>query len=132
MEDTKKSSAPGSKRFCSACVRRNCSAMRFKISCLARPSCTKARESLAKSRDLICPSAAEGWLAIRERLADEQGVFEEDARKKCLTHTYWISVDEAERIVENLTEFDLQDVGNKQWLEQHGQWLRKLGIRRLG
>ena len=32
-----------------------------------------------------------------------------------------LSVDEAERIVENLTEFDLQDVGNKQWLEQHGQ-----------
>ena len=32
-----------------------------------------------------------------------------------------LSVDEAERIVENMTEFDLQDVGNKQWLEQHGQ-----------
>ena len=58
------------------------------------------------------------WSVPEERLG---GIEIAQDRDESFGGAHTPSVDEAERIVENLTEFDLQDVGNKQWLEQHGQ-----------
>ena len=58
------------------------------------------------------------WSVPEERLG---GIEIAQDRDESFGGAHCLSVDEAERIVENLTEFDLQDVGNKQWLEQHGQ-----------
>ena len=58
------------------------------------------------------------WSVPEDRLGKvEIGTEREEgyAGAHCLT------VDEAERIVENLEEFELQDVGSQRWLEQHGQ-----------
>ena len=58
------------------------------------------------------------WSVPEERLG---GIEIAQDRDESFGGAHCLSVDEAERIVEHLTEFDLQDVGNKAWLEQHGQ-----------
>ena len=58
------------------------------------------------------------WSVPEERLG---GIEIAQDRDESFGGAHCLTVGEAERIIENLTEFDLQDVGNKQWLEQHGQ-----------
>ena len=58
------------------------------------------------------------WSVPEERLG---GIEIAQDRDESFGGAHCLTVGEAERIIENLTEFDLQDVGNKAWLEQHGQ-----------
>ena len=58
------------------------------------------------------------WSVPEERLG---GIEIAQDRDESFGGAHCLTVAEAEKIIENLTEVDLQDVGNKAWLEQHGQ-----------